>query len=66
MCHGDVSLTSFAWNETKAKPMFDARESWHRCVDFDALVASVRGRLVSVEEIGRLKNPVFVGMNGTH
>lgn len=59
MCHADLSLTTFTWNETKTKPMFDARRSVHTCVDWDQLLDSTRGRVVSEEEIGRLVNPLI-------
>lgn len=58
MCHADLSLTTFKWNETKTKPMFDAWGSVHTCVDWEQLLASTKDRHVSEEEIGRLVNPL--------
>ena len=59
VCHADVSLTTFVWDEKKAKPMFDARETRHTCVDWEALMESTAKRVVSDEEIGRLVNPLM-------
>lgn len=59
MCHADLSLTTFKWNETKTKPMFDGSRSVHTCVDWGQLLASTKDRLVSEEEIGRLVNPLM-------
>ena len=59
VCHADVSLTTFVWDEKKAKPMFDASESRHTCVDWEAVMASTAQRVVSDEEIGRLVNPLM-------
>lgn len=38
--------------------MFNASESIHQCVDWDALMDSVRDRVVQEEEILRLDNPL--------
>ena len=62
VCHADVSLTTFVWNDTKEKPMFDASEKWHTCVDWEELMASTAERVVSDQEMARLKNPM---MNAT-
>lgn len=59
MCHADLSLTTFKWSKEKAKPMFDASESVHECVDWSALMGSTEDRLVADEEIGRLVNPLM-------
>ena len=44
--------------------MFNASESVHTCVDWDSLMESIAGRVVSEEEIGRLGNPFMEGDGG--
>ena len=39
--------------------MFNASESVHTCVDWDALMRSAAGRVVGKDEIWRLKNPLL-------
>lgn len=58
ICHSDLSLTTFRWDKAKAKPMFDASESVHECIDWEALVSSISYRHVEDDEIGRLINPL--------
>ena len=65
MCHADTSLTTFVWNETKRKPMFDAKSATHMCVDWDALIRSTQHRAVNVGEIQRLQNPLYSDGTGT-
>jgi hypothetical protein len=59
MCHGDLSLTVFKWDPKATKPMFDATEAKHECINWDALLESTAYRFVSDEEIGRLQNPLL-------
>ena len=68
LCHADTSLTTFVWDETKKKPMFDARAATHTCVDWDVLINSTQQRTVGVNEIQRLQNPLYsdgTGSDGT-
>ncbi|CAF9913551.1 hypothetical protein IMSHALPRED_001378 [Imshaugia aleurites] len=58
LCHGDASLTTFKWHPAKTRPMFNASESVHTCVDWGRLMASVRDRVVDEKEILRLRNPL--------
>lgn len=59
VCHADASLTTFTWHPQKTRPMFNATESIHRCIDWDALMASAKDRVVTEEEILRLDNPIL-------
>ena len=59
VCHADASLTTFEWHPQKSRPMFNASESVHTCVDWGLLMESVKGRVVDEEEILRLKNPLM-------
>ena len=56
MCHADTTLTTFGWAE-QAQPMLNTRPIKHRCVDWDALMESVKDRTIDREEIAALKNP---------
>ena len=60
VCHADASLTTFKWHPAKSRPMFNASESIHTCVDWGLLMESVRGRVVDEEEILRLRNPLML------
>ena len=57
VCHADASLTTFKWHPTKLRPMFNASEAMHECVDWSALMLSTASRVVEEEEILRLNNP---------
>lgn len=59
VCHADASLTTFKWHPEKSRPMFNASESIHKCVDWEMLMDSVKDRVVDEEEILRLKNPLM-------
>lgn len=59
MCHADASLVSFEWDPLKEKPMFNASEAIHSCVDWTKMVRSVDERVVTEEEISRLQNPLM-------
>ena len=59
VCHADASLTTFKWHTAKTRPMFNASESVHSCVDWDTLMTSVADRVVGEEEILRLDNPLM-------
>lgn len=59
LCHSDASLTTFKWHPAKSRPMFNASESVHTCVDWGRLMASVRDRVVDEGEILRLRNPLM-------
>ena len=57
VCHADRSLTTFKWHPEKERPMFNASESVHWCVDWSIFTESFRNRVVSTKEIERLQNP---------
>lgn len=57
MCHADTTLTTFGWSD-QAQPMLNTRPIQHRCMDWDALIASVEHRVVSHDEISALENPL--------
>jgi Mycotoxin biosynthesis protein UstYa len=61
MCHVDTSLTTFVWDETTPKPMFNVHMAPRTCVNFDQLVASTQDRWVDVQEIEELQNPLMSG-----
>ena len=66
LCHADTSsLTTFKWHPQKPRPMFNASESVHTCVDWGALMESVESRVVDEEEILRLGNPLMGGGGGS-
>ena len=58
MCHADASLTTFKWHPGKSRPMFNASESVHVCVDWKLLMKSMEERVVDEAEILRLQNPL--------
>lgn len=58
VCHADLSLTTFKWDKTKTKPMFDVSEVVHECIDWEALRSSISYRYVDDHEIDRLNNPL--------
>lgn len=59
LCHADTSLTTFKWHPQEAKPMFNASESIHKCIDWHVLMDSAADRVVEQDEIMRLKNPLI-------
>ena len=60
MCHGDTTLTTFGWAD-QAQPMLNTRLIEHKCVDWEALMASIKYRVVNHDEIAALVNPNFGG-----
>lgn len=58
MCHADTTLTTFGWAD-QAQPMLNTRLIEHKCVDWEALMESVKHRVVSREEVAALVNPNF-------
>ncbi len=62
VCHADASLTTFKWHPDKTRPMFNASESIHVCVDWQVLMESVKSRVVDETEILRLRNPLMGGI----
>jgi hypothetical protein len=42
--------------------MFNVSESVHTCVDWDAFMEKEKGRVISEEEMERLKNPILDGI----
>jgi hypothetical protein len=59
ICQPDTSLTTFVWHPTTHLPMFNVSESVHTCVDWDAFLETTKERVVSDEEMERLKNPLL-------
>ena len=59
ICRPDTSLTTFIWHESTGLPMFNVSESVHTCVDWDAFMEMEKKRIVSEEEMDRLKNPLL-------
>ncbi|KAL8702630.1 MAG: hypothetical protein Q9201_004208 [Fulgogasparrea decipioides] len=57
--HVDTSLTTFKWHPEKTRPMFNASESIHTCVNWDVLIESTAARQVMADEILQLKNPLM-------
>ena len=58
MCYGDTTLTTFRW-DVKEKPMLNTKLVPHKCVDWEALMASVRGRIVEKGEVEGMINPLL-------
>ncbi|KAF2468994.1 uncharacterized protein BDR25DRAFT_50259 [Lindgomyces ingoldianus] len=59
MCHSDTeSLTTFVWELGREKPLLSPQRPFHRCVDWEGFVESIVDRVVSEEEMGRLRNPL--------
>jgi len=58
MCRPDTSLTTFLWVNTQDKPILNIDPLEHDCVDWDVMVESLQDRVVSLEEINALKNPL--------
>ncbi|CAO1605803.1 hypothetical protein XANCAGTX0491_009309 [Xanthoria calcicola] len=62
LCRPDLSLTTFKWDPQKTRPMFNASESSHTCVNWDILIESMAARRVTENEILSLKNPLTATM----
>ncbi|KAH8676549.1 hypothetical protein BGZ60DRAFT_402830 [Tricladium varicosporioides] len=58
MCHADRSLTTFKWTKHQ-KPMLDTKRPPHICVNWDSLISSINDRLVSDDELARIRNPIL-------
>ncbi len=65
MCHADASLTTFVWHPAKQRPMFNASESAHKCIDWSILMASIADRVVNEQEILQLENPLMQPQHGS-
>lgn len=59
MCRGELSLTTFEWGQTEEEPILDTHRPVHSCVDWEMFTESLKPRVVSEEELLRLKNPNF-------
>jgi hypothetical protein len=57
MCHGDTTLTTFGWS-TQERPMLNTKLIEHVCVDWDALITSLKHRIVEADEVQALVNPL--------
>lgn len=58
MCHADTTLTTFGWAE-QPEPMLNTRPIEHKCVDWSALMDSVKSRIVARDEVEALVNPLL-------
>lgn len=61
LCRGDTTLTTFGWTDETERPMLNTRLIPRQCVDWEALMNSVKHRVVPQEEVAALKNPLLVG-----
>jgi hypothetical protein len=60
ICRADTSaLAVFKWADRLPHPMLNTHRVQHRCVNWEALVASHSDRVVSHEEITSLRNPLL-------
>ncbi|CAG8953112.1 hypothetical protein HYFRA_00003309 [Hymenoscyphus fraxineus] len=60
MCHADTSaLAVFKWDKGE-HPMLNTHRVMHKCVDWDTMMGSHRDRLVSHDEVARMRNPLLV------
>ena len=66
VCHADASLTTFLWHPAKERPMFNATESFHTCVDWSSLIDSLADRVIPNDELLRLNNPLTQKMSHTN
>jgi hypothetical protein len=64
MCRPDTSLTTFLWVQSQEKPILNIDPFEHDCVDWNTMVKSLQDRVVSLEEINALKNPLHVSESG--
>ncbi|KAL3467934.1 hypothetical protein BJX64DRAFT_246510 [Aspergillus heterothallicus] len=59
LCHADTTLMTFRWAEGEPRPMFSTIQPQRMCVDFAAMQESLRSRVVGLDEIQRLRNPLL-------
>lgn len=60
MCRGDTTPKFFEWETERIKPVITSNYHLARtCVDLDYLKQSIEQRVVSHEEMRRLKNPLL-------
>lgn len=57
ICHPDTSFTTFVWTHTDPKPVLDVRRFERQCADWEYFVSGLENRVVSYEEVDRLRNP---------
>ncbi|TEY33008.1 hypothetical protein BOTCAL_0699g00050 [Botryotinia calthae] len=60
MCRPDTSLTTFMWVNSQDKPILNIDPFERECVDWELLIDSVKERVVSLEEVEALRNPLHV------
>ncbi|KAM3073015.1 hypothetical protein ACMFMG_008733 [Clarireedia jacksonii] len=60
MCRPDTSLTTFLWVNSQDKPILNIEPFERECVDWDVMIDSVKDRVVSLEEVEGLVNPLHV------
>lgn len=64
MCRPDTSLTTFVWVNSQDKPILNIDPFERECVDWEVLIDSVKDRVVSLEEVEALKNPLHMSQIG--
>lgn len=60
ICRPDTSLTTFLWVKSQDKPILNIEPFERECVNWDGMIASVKDRVVSLEEVEGLINPLHV------
>jgi len=58
MCSGDVSLLMLSWKEGKDRPTIQPSSLPHECVDWEQLESTVQARVIPINEVLNLKNPL--------
>ena len=57
MCHGDTeTLTTFVWREGWGKPLLSPERPIRKCLDWTALVESLKAQIVESAEMDALEN----------
>lgn len=57
MCNPDTSFTTFVWTHSDPKPVLDPRQFERKCADWDHFLGDLKLRIVSYEEVNKLRNP---------
>jgi hypothetical protein len=60
MCRPDTSLTTFLWVNSQDKPILNIEPFERECVDWDGMIDSLKDRVVSLNEVEGLINPLHV------
>jgi hypothetical protein len=59
MCYPDTSFTTFVWTHSDPKPVLDVRRFERKCVNWESFMQQLVPRVVSFEEVDKLKNPLL-------